>query len=102
MPTVGPKFVPVMTTFVPMGPEVGAILVIAGGGVTVNVALLLWEPPTVTTTGPLVAPEGTVTLIMLASQLVTVKGAPFRVAVLFPWLDPKFAPLMVKPAPTGP
>src|SRR5215469_208127 len=102
VPTVGPKFVPVMTTLVPMGPEIGLMVVMAGGGVTVKSMPLLATPPTVTTTFPVVAPEGTVTLIMFAIQLVTVNGAPFKVAVLVPWLDPKFEPLIVKPAPTGP
>jgi len=63
VPTVGPKFVPVMTTLVPMGPEIGLMFVIAGGGVTENSTPLLATPPTVTTTFPVVAPEGTVTLI---------------------------------------
>ena len=58
--------------------------VIAGGGVTVKSMPLLATPPTVTTTFPVVAPEGTVTLIWLAIQLVTVKVAPFKVAVLVP------------------
>ena len=84
VPTVGPKFVPVMMTLVPMGPEEGEIVVMAGGGVTVKSMALLGTLFTVTTTLPVVAPVGTVTLIIRSDQLVTVKGDPFKVAVLTP------------------
>jgi len=102
VPTVGPKFVPVMVTFVPIGPELGVMLVIAGGGVTVKTTPLLATPATVTTTLPVVAPEGTVTSMPEAVQLVVVASAPLKVTVLLPWVDPKFEPLIVRPAPTGP
>jgi len=41
VPCVAPKFVPVMVTEVPTIPEVGARLVMAGGGVTVKLTPLL-------------------------------------------------------------
>ena len=50
-----------MVTLVPIGPAVGLMLVMPGGGVTVKEAPLLCTPPTVTTTFPLVAPDGTPT-----------------------------------------
>ncbi len=85
MPTVGPKFVPVMTTLVPMGPEVGAMLMIAGGGVTVKGIGLLWTPPTVTITFPVVAPDGTVTSKLAGLQFaVAVAVTPLKVTVLLP------------------
>jgi hypothetical protein len=84
LPTVGPKFVPVMITFVPMGPEVGLMLEIAGGGVTVKVTPLLATPPTVTTTGPVVAPDGTVIPIAFVFQLEAVADVPLNVTVLLP------------------
>jgi len=62
LPRVAPKLVPLIVTTVPIGPAVGARLVITG--VTVNCTLLLAWPPTVTTTGPEVAPDGT-TAVML-------------------------------------
>jgi len=102
VPTVGPKFVPVMVTFVPIGPEVGVMLVMAGGGVTVKSRPLLATPATVTTTLPVVAPEGTVTLMPDAVQLEVAARVPLNVTVLLPWVDPKFEPFIVKPAPIGP
>jgi hypothetical protein len=102
VPTVGPKFVPVMVTFVPIGPELGLMLVIAGGGVTVKTRPLLATPATVTTTFPVVAPEGTATSMADAVQLEVVAGVPLNVTVLLPCGDPKFDPLIVRTAPTGP
>jgi len=102
VPTVGPKLVPVMITFVPIGPELGLMPVIAGGGVTVKTTPLLATPPTVTTTFPVVAPEGTATLMADAVQLEVAARAPLKVTVLLPCVDPKFEPLIVRPAPTGP
>lgn len=73
-----------MTTLVPMGPEIGAMLVMAGGGVTVKFTPLLWTPLTVTITGPLVAPEGTVTSKLVAVQFAADMDVPFKVTVLDP------------------
>ena len=84
LPTVGPKFVPVMTTFVPMGPEVGLMPEIAGGGVTVKVTPLLATLPTLTTTAPVVAPDGTVIPIAFVFQLEAVADVPLNVTVLLP------------------
>jgi len=85
VPTVGPKFVPVMITLAPMGPEVGAIVVMLGGGVTVKGTPLLKAPFTVTTTFPVVAPAGTVTLKLVADQFdVAVAVTPLKVTVLPP------------------
>lgn len=102
-PWTTPKFVPVMTTDVPTGPEEGLTVVIAGTGggvvVTVNGMPLLANPPTVTTTLPVVAPAGTVTTMLVGLQLVTVAGVPLKVTVP---PDPKFDPLMVTVVPTIP
>lgn len=54
---------------------------------------------TVTTTFPVEAPEGTVTPIPDAPQVLTVRLAPFSVAVEPPWDDPNANPLIVKVAP---
>src|ERR1700724_2820103 len=64
--------------------------VIGGGAVTVNVTPALACPPTVTTTGPVVAPAGTVTPMLVAVQLVVAAAAP------------KFAPPIVPAVPMGP
>src|SRR5258708_3470648 len=58
LPCDGPKLVPVMVTTEPMAPVLGARLVMAGAGVTVNVEALLACPPPVVTTGPVVVPLG--------------------------------------------
>ena len=102
MPTVGPKFVPVMITLVPIGPEEGFRFAMLGGGVTVNSAPLLGTLFTVTMTFPVVAPAGTVTLMLFAFQLEAAMGVPFKVTVLPDCVAPKFEPLIVKFAPTGP
>jgi len=73
-----------MITLVPITPEAGLMVVMLGGGVTVKVTLLLATPPAVTTTFPVVAPAGTVTLKLDAAQVVAVAATPLKVTVLFP------------------
>lgn len=102
VPWLEPKFDPLMVTAVPTGPDAGDKLVIEGGTVTVKLTPLLAKPPTVTTTEPVVAPTGTVAVILAALQLVTVAAVPLKATVLVPWLVPKFDPLMVMAAPTAP
>ena len=72
------------------------------GVVMVNVALLLVNPLTVTTTLPEVAPAGTVTVMLVSLQLETVAAVPLKVTVLLPCVAPKFVPAMVTGVPTGP
>lgn len=102
VPTVGPKFVPLMVTTAPIGPDTGLMLDMFGGGVTVKGSPLLAIPPTVTTKFPVVAPAGTGTSILVAVQFVGVPAVPLNVTVLVPWVAPKFVPTMVTTAPTGP
>src|ERR1700674_3830241 len=96
-----PKFVPAIVTAVPMGPLFGVRLVItgAGGADTVNVTPALACPPTVTTTGPVVAPAGTVTPMLVAVQLVVAAAVPLNVTVPD---APKFVPAIVTGVSTGP
>jgi hypothetical protein len=61
--------------------------------ITQNTRLLLATPPTVTTTGPVMAPLGTTTLIAVPLQLVTVARVPLNVTVLVPCVEPKPDPL---------
>ena len=63
---------------------------------------LLAIPPTVTTTGPLLAPEGTVVAMLVELQLVGVAETPLKATVLEPCELPKFSPVIVREAPTGP
>src|SRR5205807_793103 len=61
------KFVPLIVTLVPVGPLLGAKLVIVGGLTTVKLLALLVVPPgVVTLIGPLEAPAGTVAWIAVA------------------------------------
>src|SRR3989338_1562166 len=89
-----------MVTTVPTCPEDGERLIIFG--VTVKVSPVLDMPPTVTTTGPVLAPVGTGTIISMSLQLVGVASIPLKVAVLVPWVEPKFSPLIVTDVPTAP
>jgi hypothetical protein len=74
-----------MVTLVPIGPEVGLTLVMLGGGVTVKDMPLLCTPPTVTTTFPVVAPDGTVTSKLAVDQFaVAIAWTPLKVTVLLP------------------
>lgn len=71
-------------------------------GVTENDTPLLASPPTVTTTFPVVAKDGTETTMAPPTQLVAVAVAPLKVTVLEPWLAPKFDPETVIELPVGP
>ena len=63
---------------------------------------MLATPPTVTTTLPVVAPDGTGTTMLVACQVVGVAAVPLKVTVLLPLLAPKLLPLMVTAVATGP
>ena len=65
---------------------------------------LLACPPTVTTTSPVAAPDGTVTVIEVSLQLVAVAVAatPLKVIVPVPCVAPKFSPKTVTDVPSGP
>jgi uncharacterized protein YjeT (DUF2065 family) len=100
---VAPKFVPVIVTSVPTAPDVTLRPVIVGAGaVTVNVIPLLAWPPTVTTTFPVVAPDGTSTAMLVALQLVGVAAVPLNLTALVPCAAPKFVPVIVTGVPTAP
>jgi hypothetical protein len=101
-PTVGPKFVPEIVTVAPIGPKVGLMLAMLGGGVTVKGTPLLATPPTVTTTFPVVAPDGTVTSMVAVVQFEKAATVLLKVTVLVCCGGPKFEPVIVILAPTGP
>ena len=74
-----------------------------GVGSTVKLTPLLALPPTVTTTFPVVAPDGTVATIEVRPQLdIVVAGVPLNFSVLEPCVEPKFSPVIVTDAPTAP
>ena len=73
-----------MVTAVPVTPEVTDRLVICGAATTVKLDPLLFTPPTLTTTLPVVAPVGTVTAMLVVLQLVAVAVVPLNLTVLLP------------------
>ena len=91
-----------MATVLPTSPAVGFILKTLGGPRTVKINPLLAVPATITITGPVPAPEGTVVEMLVELELVTVAGNPLKVTVLAPGVELKSAPIMVTGAPTGP
>ena len=103
VPWVAPKFVPVIVTDAPTAPVVGDRLATFGVGSTVKLIPLLATPLAFTTTLPVVALVGTVATICVAVQLpIDVALAPLNVTVPLPCVEPKFVPVIVTDAPTGP
>ena len=100
VPCAALKFVPVMVTVAPSAPAIGLRLEMPG--VTVNATPLLATSPTVTTTSPVVAPAGTVTVIDVSLQFVAVASVPLNSTVLVPCVAPKPVPLIVTEVPSGP
>jgi hypothetical protein len=102
LPCVDPKFDPEIVMEAPTAPDVGDKLLILGAANTVKLLPLLAVPETVTTTLPVVAPLGTVAIILVEPQLVTVAVVPLNLTVLLPCVEPKPEPAIVTEAPTAP
>jgi hypothetical protein len=94
-----PKFVPEIVTDDPGGPDVGLRLLMFGVGSTVKATPLLATEFTVTTTFPLVAPLGTIAVMLVGFQALVVAVVPLNVTVP---LDPKFVPEITTAEATGP
>src|SRR5438132_469124 len=69
-------------------------------GVTVNAIVLLFKPPTFTTTFPVAAPFGTVTVMVFAAHVTTGAGTLLNVTALAPCVAPKLMPTIVTGEPT--
>jgi len=69
---------------------------------TVKLAPLLAVPPTVTTTGPDVAPAGTLAITRVEVQVEAVAETPLKVTVLVPCVEPKAVPYNEIESPTAP
>ena len=100
-PCDGPKFDPAITMEDPTAPVLGVSNVMLGAAVTVKLTPLL-AVPTVTTTLPVVAPVGTVAVMLDAPQLVVVAVVPLNLTVLVPLVDPKFDPAITMEDPDRP
>ncbi len=98
------KFVPVIVTGVPTNPLVGVKLVMVGGGsVTVKLPeLVAVFPPIKTLIVPVVAPTGTVVLILVVVLDDTVASVPLKRTSLLPGVLLKFVPVISTGVPTGP
>ena len=90
LPCEPPKFVPVMFTEVPAGPDVGDTLLMPG--VTVKPNPFVEIPPTITTTLPVVAPAGTGTVMLPLLQFVGAPVVPLKLTVLLPCVAPNPVP----------
>src|SRR5580704_13869532 len=93
-----PKFVPVIVTPVPTAPVFTERFVMVGFS-TVKLHPLLFTPLANTTMFPVVAPEGTVTPMLPAAQLVTLASVPLKVTEPD---NPKLAPVIVTAVPVTP
>jgi hypothetical protein len=92
--------VPEIVTSPPMGPEVGRNEVTAGVGTTVKLLALEAEPPGVTILiSPVVAPTGTVVVIVDPSLLRIIAATPLNVREVAPL---RFEPLTLTELPTPP
>jgi hypothetical protein len=92
------KFVPVITTLVPTGPDVGAKVVTRGP--TAKLLTLVAVPPgAVIAMGPVVAPEGTEVVTFVDELIVNVALVPLKVNDVAPV---KPLPLTMTLAPMAP
>ena len=94
------KLNPIIVTVVPTGPLVGEKLLIIGAPTTVKLLELVAVPKgVVTLIGPVVAPAGTVAVILVLELTVKLEFAPPNATTVAPV---KFVPLIVTLVPTEP
>lgn len=91
------KFVPVIVTPVPTGPVAGAKELMAGVIVKRVVVTIGAWPGVVTVMGPVVAPAGTVVVIVPEASTVKVAATPLNETAVAP-----VKPVIVTPVPVGP
>ena len=89
-----------MTTVDPIPPVNGLSNEMIGCEITVKFRLLLAAPLTVIRTGPLVAPAGTGTTMLVSVQEEDAAGRPLK--VIAPGVAPKLVPVMVMESPIAP
>jgi hypothetical protein len=98
-PGTAPKPEPEIVTDAPAEAAIDETLEITSAGLTVNGVPLLASPLTVTTTFPLLAPEGTDAVMVVGPQNQMLAASPLKVTVLLPRTVPKLLPLMVTVLP---
>jgi hypothetical protein len=95
-----PKFVPVIVTTVAAGPNLGLKPVIIGVGNTVKLGTETRVTPLeVTDILPVMAPSGTIVVMLVALELVTTASTPLNCTA---GEVPKLVPVIVTVAPTAP
>src|ERR1700690_1819511 len=77
-------------------------MVTEGGVFTIKFTPLLFVPPTLTTTLPVVAPAGTGAVMLVALHAVGVPRIPLNITVLVPCGLPKFVPMITTGVLTTP
>lgn len=101
--SVSLKLVPAIVTIAPAAPLKGLKSVIVGIGITVKSdALVTVIPFKVKEILPVVAPDGTVVIILVAVEPVTIDGVPLNIITLFAGVALKFVPVIVTVALTAP
>jgi hypothetical protein len=101
IPAVAPKVLPEIVIDAPGSPLLGLRLEMTGVTVNVGFSVVPTPPGTVTTTGPVLAVEGTVATTCVAVQLVMlVDCTPLNFTVA--WVVPKFVPVIVTEVLIGP
>lgn len=101
--SVSLKLVPAIVTIAPAAPLKGLKSVIVGVGITVkSEALVTVIPFKVKEILPVVAPDGTVVIILVEVEPVTIAGVPLNITALFAGVVLKFVPVIVIVAVTAP
>ena len=80
----------------------GAVKAILNGATVKIEVLEAVFAPTVTETGPVVAPVGTIAVILVAELVVTIAEVPLNMTRLLAGVVSKFVPMMVTVVPMGP
>ena len=99
LPVLPPKLLPLSVTTIPGAPLIGFRLLIVGAS-TVKAEPLLCKPPAVTTTLPLLAPLGTIAVMLVFDQPEVEAACPLKVTV--PVVPVKLFPAIVIDAPGSP
>lgn len=97
------KLVPLIMTTAPTAPLIGLKPVMVGDGSTVKlVELVPVTPFTVTVIFPVVAPAGTVAVMLVEVDAVTMATVPLKSTLLLDVVGLKFVPVRLIEAPTAP
>jgi hypothetical protein len=97
-----PKFVPAIVIVSPFCPVFGVIVEIVGGNKIVNEGPFMFCPAVVKTIKPLEFIFGTINLIVVILEKITLAATPLTETLLFEMLALKFVPVIVIVSPALP